>query len=91
MAIKTDALFELVISFHGYGSKFQGVLAASGFTFRRVESDDGEKVVVDVTPTQDVFQFNYAEPVDVVEVRFRDWLTAAIASGLDQWRRSLIG
>jgi len=90
--IRTTERFELLISFHGVGHEFQGVLVASAMTFRRLLSDEETKhgEIVDAQPAcTEVFQFNYAEKRDETRDRFRGWLTEVFAIALEQWRRSL--
>lgn len=89
LGIRTEDVFYLVVSFHGHGRVFRGILCASAFTFRRINDDEGSTRVVDVTPAQQLFQFNYPEPRELVERRFREWLSAALTIALEQWRRSV--
>lgn len=88
--IVTDSVFELVISFHGYGHGANGVLAASAFTAIRVEQEDGRRSPINTRPASaDLFQFNYAESEASIESRFADWLDHVIAIALGEWRRNL--
>jgi Fic family protein len=88
--IRTTERFELLISIHGVGHQFQGVLVASAMTFRRILSDDDKSELADVQPaTTDVFQFNYAESESDVRARFEEWLAETLTIGLEQWRRTL--
>lgn len=81
---------ELVVSFHGMGREFRGLLAVSAFFFRREETEDGDREVVDLTPlTNDVFQINYVEDGRETLVRFERWLDEALIRGLENWRRGL--
>jgi Fic family protein len=92
--IRTTERFELLISFHGVGHEFQGVLVASAMTFRRLLSDEESKhgEIVEAQPAcTEVFQFNYAEKREETRDRFRGWLNEVFAIGLEQWRRSLEG
>jgi Fic family protein len=89
--IRTRERFELLISFHGVGHEFQGVLVASAMTFRRLLSDEETKAeIVEAQPAcTEVFQFNYAEKRGEARKRFQRWLSEVFAIGLEQWRRSL--
>jgi hypothetical protein len=89
--IRTTERFELLISFHGVGYEFQGVLVASAMTFRRLLADEENKrEIVDAQPAcTEVFQFNYAENRKQTRQRFEGWLNEVYAIGLEQWRRSL--
>jgi Fic family protein len=93
LTILTQNQFEVVISFHGIGHTFQGILVASAFTLMRVDNEEGIKDVVGLKPaTQEIFQFNYAEEFESIEQRFKDWLEYdVLAIGLAEWKRSLGG
>jgi prophage maintenance system killer protein len=89
--IHTTERFELLVTFHGVGHEFQGVLVASAMTFRRLISDEDSKPeIVEAQPAcTEVFQFNYAETEKEVSERFNEWLREVVVIGLEQWRRSL--
>ncbi len=90
LKIDTKGSFEIVVSFHGYGRQFNGILVASAFTAQRISSEDGRTEPVNTGPaTTDLFQFNYAEPVESTEKRFKEWLESVIAIALEQWRRTI--
>ena len=78
---------ELLISFHGVGHEFQGILGCTATWFQRVETDDGSREVGPVTvATDDVFRINYKERLDEARERFDPWLDAAIVRSLTLWR-----
>jgi hypothetical protein len=88
ICIATDDRFEIVVSLHGYGHGDTGVMAASAFTNRRVEREDGGNEYVDLRPAGvDLFQFNYAEPRESTVERFKDWLEGSLAIALAEWQR----
>lgn len=91
LAIQTEETFELVISFHGYGPSHHGIMTASSFTDRRVprQEDSGFEYADLQNACLDPLQFNYAEPWESTEQRFRDWLESTLAIGLSQWQRIL--
>jgi len=90
LAIATETVFEFVVSFHGLGSTRNGVLVCSAFTFNRVPSEGEGSEFVNVRPcVPEVFQFNYAEPQESTDARFRDWLESACAIALSEWKRQL--
>jgi hypothetical protein len=91
LQIKTETTFEVVVSFHGYGHGDSGVMAASAISFLRVPSEDGTgtEVVNARAACPDLFQFNYAEPQESIERRFREWLEAALAIALAEWKRTV--
>lgn len=91
LSIQTEDRFELVVSIHGYRSTQVGLFSALALSHRRVRRDegDGTEPVGTQPACIDHFQFNYADVPDAVVERFRNWLEAAIAMGLESWRRSL--
>ena len=80
----------ILITFHSIGHDFQGVLACSGTWFVRAQTDDGtyetggEKALSD-----EVFQINYKEAVEDVQIRFEDWLARVLDRGLTLWESTL--
>lgn len=90
LVMRHEAQAEIVFSFHGTGHEFRGILAASACFFRREETDEGERQIVDLTPLADeIFQINYRESGGAAAARFRDWLEDALVRGLELWRRTL--
>jgi Fic family protein len=91
LTISTETNFEYVISFHGYGHGDTGLLAVSAFTAQKLPRDDGDgSDFVNIQPAiTDVFQFNYAEPLESIKNRFSDWLESSLAMALGEWRRLL--
>lgn len=88
ISITTAERFEIVVSLHGYGHGDTGIMAASAFTDRRVEREEGGTEYVDVHPAcVDLFQFNYAESRESTTERFKDWLESALAISLGEWQR----
>jgi fido (protein-threonine AMPylation protein) len=80
----------ILVSFHGAGREFRGVLVASACFFRREESEDGTRQVVDITRLgNELFQVNYRDRAEDAEERFRDWLEYVVAQGLEIWRKGL--
>jgi Fic family protein len=88
ISITTADRFEIVVSLHGYGHGDTGVMAASAFTSRRVEREEGGNEYVDLRPAcVDLFQFNYAEARESTVERFKDWLEGSLAIALAEWQR----
>lgn len=83
-----DSRAEIVVSFHGIGREFRGVLGVSAFFFWRDERDGGGTELRDLTPlTDEVFQINYVEPTEDAVTRFEPWLDNVLMRGLETWRR----
>ncbi|MBF0143779.1 MAG: Fic family protein [Magnetococcales bacterium] len=83
--------FQFVVALHGLGQKHDGIMAASSFTlFRIPREDQSGTATVDVRPASpDFFQFNYVEPFESIQNRFREWLEDSLAVALAEWHRSL--
>jgi len=85
-----DSRAEIILSLHGLGRGFRGLLAASCFFLRREETEEGSTEVSDVTSlTDEVFQINYREAQRDARVRFERWLDEALVRGVESWRRGL--
>lgn len=88
VSIVTEERFEIIITIHSYGHGDTGIMAASAFTERRIDKEEGGTEFVDVRPCcVDLFQFNYAEPQESTIERFSDWLESALAIAAGEWRR----
>lgn len=90
LTLVTEQDFEYVVSMHGYGSGDSGILAVSAFSYLKTPREEGGTEIVSLHPAAtDLFQFNYAEPYDSTESRFREWLESSLAIALAEWRKSL--
>ena len=92
---------EILASFHGIGTEFRGLIGVSMCFYRRHretpdEYDDEDLLdhrrqamhVAELQPVcGEVFQINYAEPLESVQRRFKPWMERALVLALDQWRR----
>ncbi|MGQ0824012.1 MAG: hypothetical protein ACT4OX_03090 [Actinomycetota bacterium] len=79
---------EILVSFHGIGVDYRGLVGVSISFYRRQEADDIEHQIIELQPiSSELFQINYKEDPASVERRFRPWLEAGPLAGLDQWRR----
>jgi hypothetical protein len=88
--LKTKDQAELLLSFHGIGHEYRGVLACSACFFRREEVDEGERELADLITISDrFFQINYRESQVQAETRFSAWLEASLIKGLEVWRSGL--
>lgn len=91
LAIRGNNSMDIVVSIHGLGHEFNGVMVASGFSYERTPG--GERGEVDTSKVtvlcEQPFQFNYLEPMSVMEPRFATWLDECYTAGLDLWRRSI--
>jgi hypothetical protein len=91
LVLKTEGQAEIVVSFHGIGHEYRGVLVVSTSFFRREEtSAEGEREVADIFPLCDeIFQVNYRESTQNAKSRFEPWLESALVKGLEFWRRGV--
>jgi Fic family protein len=90
LILRTDSQAEILISFHGIGHEFRGILVASMSFFRREETEQGEREVSDIVLlSSEVFQINYREPVEKVTERFDAWVDRGLVKGLELWRVGL--
>jgi fido (protein-threonine AMPylation protein) len=73
---------KIVISFHGVGPAFRGLLVAVGYF------QIGEEPPVPVC--DDVFRISYQEPQAEAQKRYAKWLDDCLMRGLAAWRRTLV-
>ena len=89
LVLKTQDQAEVLISFHGMGFEFRGILVASMCFFRR-DITDGEKEIHDLVAVSDSqFQFSYKENSDEVLKRFSGWIDKNMTTALEMWRKGL--
>lgn len=90
LVLRAETRSEILVSFHGTGHEFRGILAVSACFFRREETEAGEREVADVTPlASEIFQINYRESQDDAVQRFRSWFEEILVKGLEIWRTGL--
>jgi len=91
LRLRDGAQTELLVSFHGLGQTFSGVLACSVFSFRREElGDDLEPAATGPQlASREVFQLNYRDDAESLNARFSPWLQSALVAALEDWRRHL--
>jgi len=90
LVLRTDTQAEVLLSFHGIGHEYRGVLAATLSFFRREETEDGERQISDIVPASHaIFQVNYRELDKEAERRFDEWLEPALVNALEIWRATL--
>jgi len=90
LVLNTESRAEILISFHGIGQEFRGLIAASACFFRREQIDEGERESSDFTNLSDeVFQINYREEESQTQERFERWLEPCLLKGLEIWRKGL--
>ena len=91
LVTRNDSQSELLISFHGIGHEFRGVLVCSACWFQRVETERGEREIGGIEPIADrVFQINYKETLERTEERFLPWLEACIVRAIGLWQTTAL-
>jgi Fic family protein len=90
LILRTDDQSEILVSFHGIGYEYRGVLAASVGFYRRVETEEGERETTKTSSASDtVFQMNYMEEPKDARARFEPWLREALTRAMEIWRTGL--
>lgn len=90
LASKGENQGNILISFHGMGHEFRGILACSSSWSLRAPDEDGRMETEEERPLCDaVFQINYKEEFASIEQRFEDWLEKTIDRGLALWSAAL--
>lgn len=90
LVMKTPEQAEVLLSLHGLGREYRGLLAASMCFFRREATEEHERQVTDVSSlSNDMFQINYREDPASARERFTEWLDQGILEALEVWRKGL--
>lgn len=90
LILRTDDQAEILVSFHGIGYEYRGVLAATVGFYRRVETEAGEREITKTTSAcETVFQVNYMEDAKAARSRFDQWLQEALTRAMEMWRTGL--
>ena len=90
LILRTDDQSEILVSFHGIGYEYRGVLAASVCFYKRVATEAGERETTKTTSAcETVFQMNYVEDQSETMPRFKQWLQEAITKAMEMWRTGL--
>lgn len=90
LILQTDDQAEILVTFHGIGYEYRGVLVAAVAFYRRVEVGNRERETTETTTASDTaFQINYEEAVESVRKRFDKWLAESVTRAMESWRKSL--
>ncbi len=90
LVLRTETIAEILLSFHGVGHEYRGILVASLCFFRREEVEEGERETAGLTPISDeIFQINYREGLEEARKRFVVWLERGLLKALEVWRMGL--
>jgi hypothetical protein len=77
-----DVASMIVVSFHGVGAAFRGLLVAVAYF------QIGDAAAVPIS--EDVFRISYQETQNEIWPRFEKWLEPCIVEGIAHWRRTLV-
>ena len=77
-----DVASMIVVSFHGVGAAFRGLLVAVAYF------QIGDAAAVPIS--EDVFRISYQETQNEIWPRFEKWLAPCIVEGIANWRRTLV-
>jgi Fic family protein len=81
---------EILLSIHGIGREYRGVLVASVTFFRRDQTGEHEHGIAErCAASDDLFQINYLESEESAMPRFDEWLEDALVKGLEMWRQGI--
>jgi hypothetical protein len=90
LILEAEGRSEILISFHGIGHQYRGLLVASACYFRRDITGEHERNVTDITPlSEEAFQINYREQSSALRERFQRWLDPVLVTGFEIFRRGL--
>lgn len=93
--LKTDGRHEMLVSIHGMGHEFGGLLVATACLATRETSGDdrresGGTLVTKVQPIcRRPFQISYKEDQADARTRFDRWITEAVVEGLLAWQEDI--
>lgn len=83
LVLKMTTHLEILLSFHGLGREFRGVVIGSACIYEKDTEGDVAIPAHNVRPlTDEPFQVNYKETEQTVSERFRDWFGQALDRGL---------
>ena len=86
MKIETTLPYKLVISFHGQGEPFTGIMAVSAFLEM---ASPGRWGYLSEGLSSEIFQFTAYELEESAIERFQSWLDEVILNGINNWRQQL--
>ena len=71
----------ILISFHGLGREYRGLLACSACSYHRDNSEENEQNISEIEALSSTpFQFSYADDENALTDRFRKWLDDVIVA-----------
>ncbi|MBL8219733.1 MAG: Fic family protein [Bryobacterales bacterium] len=90
LILQTEEQADVLISFHGLGQEFRGLVACSVCVFRRVSTEENQRETTQAVPACDEpFLINYLEDLATMEGRFDSWLNTSLTKALSIWQTGL--
>ena len=91
LVLKDGNQSNILISFHGIGHEFRGVLVCSATWFQRTPTEEGgSESGGENSLCDEVFQINYKEDLEDIKLRFKGWLDSVLERGLSLWEKSVL-
>lgn len=91
LALRTTHPTVLLVSFHGIGREFQGLLACSASWFQRMDTGEDEHAMSQTVPVaNELFLISYKESLHSAKSRFSTWLEDAIVRSLKLWQTTAL-
>lgn len=92
--LKADSQYEILVSIHGMGHEFAGLLVATACLAKKERSGDGDEpggtLVTKVQPVcKRPFQISYKEDVADARTRFDRWINDVVVQGLLAWQEEI--
>lgn len=86
LAIDGPVWTGILISFHGLGHEWKGVIVASAMAYRKDTTDAEKREVSDLRVlSQDPFEITFKDDAIEISQRFRKWLEDRLILGLSYW------
>ena len=80
---------EILVSAHGIGYEFRGIVAISACFYSR-NKDDNQNDIGDFNVLgKEYFQLTYLEKRENLEKRYLDWLNRVLVEGVAIWGKSI--
>lgn len=91
LGIELEGRSEILISIHGIGDRFRGLLVATACFYRKDDAKERSSApITDFEPlVEEAFSFNYREALPEVRERFLKWVEPVLVRGLEVFRRGL--
>jgi Fic family protein len=90
LVINIETSVTVLLSFHGVGHEYRGLLICNACAYHRDKGEEGEPTISELQPLNDSpFQFSYADEKENLISRFKPWLEDVISTGLEYWNKSI--